>query len=695
MGWGKEGVVVGMGHAGMRSKLTPLLLLLGAVCGGAGAGTRVPDAVAAIEHAMLDDSISIVDRPVAGGQTPQQKLQQLVSRLAALDQLERYAQVPAVLPEARELAVQLKDGAMQCLIDVVDIGLRNDRDGSQPALAAAEHAMAAARQAGLDWCVPRLQLVVGRIYTDSGRRAAAVETMESAAAAFEAAGDTLLLAVTRNDLTWTYRKGDDPDTIRVAIRQGEAALAGFDLKRHRQLAANVHHNLAGALLAAGELDAAARHADQAEGYSTAIGHVEGMAYIARLQGRVELRRGHAAAALRLFRRASPVFEARGPAIMRIQLAGLEAEALLALGRVGEARQVLAQAEAVRAQVNVASQDAEYFRVALDASTAAHDAAGVVQAARAYADALRRRERDESRRVAAELQERYARAQQETENRLLRGEQEVQRTRTQALGALLVLASLLVAGLVTYLVQQRRLRAKLQQRTEQLDASRQALRELGAHNTLLLEEERKRVARELHDELGQQLVALRMEMAVMKAGGDAGRAPSPEQWQTMRERVERLTSSMRTLVRDLRPPALDGGLQAALEWLGAEYERTTGIPCQVEVDPGMRALRPEVETMVFRVAQESLNNVARHAAPRHVSLQLRRGAEGWDLRITDDGVGFDPASPRRGFGLLSMEERAQLLGGRLRIDSEPGRGSRVHLHVPQSGAVEPTTASPVL
>jgi signal transduction histidine kinase len=79
----------------------------------------------------------------------------------------------------------------------------------------------------------------------------------------------------------------------------------------------------------------------------------------------------------------------------------------------------------------------------------------------------------------------------------------------------------------------------------------------------------------------------------------------------------------------------------------------------------------------------------------VSLQLRRGAEGWDLRITDDGVGFDPASPRRGFGLLSMEERAQLLGGRLRIDSEPGRGSRVHLHVPQSGAVEPTTASPVL
>ncbi|HEY9110090.1 MAG TPA: sensor histidine kinase [Roseateles sp.] len=675
----------------MRGKLIPLLLLLGAVSGGAAAATQVPDAVAAIENAMLDDSVGIAGTPIAGGQAPQQRLQQLVSRLAALDQLERYVKVQALLPEARELAAQLKDGAMQCLIDAVEVNLLNDLEGSQRALPAVERAITAAREAGLDWCVPRLQQVLGRIYTDNGRRAAAVETMESAAAAFEAAGDTLMLAVTRNDLAWTYRKGDDPDTIRVAIQQGEAALAGFDLGRHRLLASNVHHNLAGALLAAGELDAAARHADQAERYSRAIGHVEGMAYIARMQGRVELKRGHAAAALRLFQSARRVFEGTGPAMMRIQLAGLEAEALLALGRAGAAQRVLAEAEAVRAQVNVASQDAEYFRVALEASTAAHDAAGVVQAARAYADALRRRERDENRRVAAELQERYARAQQETENRLLRGEQEVQRTRTQALGALLVLASLLLAGLVTYLVQQRRLRAKLQQRTEQLDASRQALRELGAHNTLLVEEERKRVARELHDDLGQQLVALRMEMAVMKAGGDAGRAPGPEQWQNLYERVERLTSSMRTLVRDLRPPALDGGLQAALAWLGAEYERATGVPCQVEVDPGMRASRTEVETMVFRVAQESLNNVARHAAPSHVSLQLSSGTEGWDLRITDDGSGFDTASPRRGFGLLSMEERAQLLGGRLRIDSEPGRGTRLHLHVPQGSVVEPATS----
>jgi signal transduction histidine kinase len=152
-------------------------------------------------------------------------------------------------------------------------------------------------------------------------------------------------------------------------------------------------------------------------------------------------------------------------------------------------------------------------------------------------------------------------------------------------------------------------------------------------------------------------------------------------------VDHLTKSMRRLVSDLRPPALDGGLEAALQWLGAEYERTSGVPCKVEVDPGVRTLTPDAKTMVFRVAQESLNNVLRHAQPGKVHLELKHGAEGWDLRVQDDGIGFDTASPRRGFGLLSMEERAQLLGGTLHIDSRPGHGTCVHLHLPTDAAAE--------
>ena len=226
--------------------------------------------------------------------------------------------------------------------------------------------------------------------------------------------------------------------------------------------------------------------------------------------------------------------------------------------------------------------------------------------------------------------------------------------------------------------------ELEQRTEQLEASRQELRELGAHNSLLLEEERRRVARELHDELGQQLVAMRMELSVLRARADKGEAPAAAQWTALRERVDRLTASMRHLVQNLRPPALDGGLQPALQWLAAEYERAAGGRCSVEVDPGVRELDANVKTMVFRVAQESLNNVLRHAKASSVRLELRHDDDGWDLRVCDDGAGFDRASPRRGFGLLSMQERAQLVGGTLHIDSALCKGTCVHLHLPETG-----------
>jgi signal transduction histidine kinase/ligand-binding sensor domain-containing protein len=226
--------------------------------------------------------------------------------------------------------------------------------------------------------------------------------------------------------------------------------------------------------------------------------------------------------------------------------------------------------------------------------------------------------------------------------------------------------------------------ELEQRTEQLEASRQELRELGAHNSLLLEEERRRVARELHDELGQQLVAMRMELSVLRARADKGEAPAAAQWTALRERVDRLTASMRHLVQNLRPPALDGGLQPALQWLAAEYERAAGGRCSVEVDPGVRELDANVKTMVFRVAQESLNNVLRHAKASSVRLELRHDDDGWDLRVCDDGAGFDMASPRRGFGLLSMQERAQLIGGTLHIDSALCKGTCVHLHLPATG-----------
>lgn len=239
------------------------------------------------------------------------------------------------------------------------------------------------------------------------------------------------------------------------------------------------------------------------------------------------------------------------------------------------------------------------------------------------------------------------------------------------------------------VLQRRARARrraleqaITERTAELETSREALRRLGEHNARSLEDERKRVSRELHDEFGQQLVALRMEVSVAgKRAAAAGGAVTAEHLAPLLARLDQLVATMRTLVSQLRPPALDGGLLAALRWLADEFSQGTGVVCTVDVETDLRELSPDLATMVFRIAQESLNNVRRHAQARHVGIRLAQEGDQWMLTVRDDGHGFDPARRRHGYGVLGMEERARLLGGRLEVDSAPGRGTEVSLRFP--------------
>ncbi|WP_140625711.1 two-component regulator propeller domain-containing protein [Methylibium rhizosphaerae] len=219
-----------------------------------------------------------------------------------------------------------------------------------------------------------------------------------------------------------------------------------------------------------------------------------------------------------------------------------------------------------------------------------------------------------------------------------------------------------------------------ERTAALDASQQALRQLGEHNARALEEERKHVSRELHDEMGQQLAALRMEVSVLGMQVRNQKPPHAEQFDMLLDRVDRLVRSVRGLVSQLRPPALDGGLAAALDWLAEEFRRNTGIACRLEIDPAACELRPEQATMVFRIAQESLTNVRRHADASQVTLRLQRGPEGVVLSVRDNGVGFDAAVRNPGHGLLGMQERARLLRGELSVASSPGAGTTVSLRV---------------
>jgi signal transduction histidine kinase len=144
------------------------------------------------------------------------------------------------------------------------------------------------------------------------------------------------------------------------------------------------------------------------------------------------------------------------------------------------------------------------------------------------------------------------------------------------------------------------------------------------------------------------------------------------------RLDQLMATMRTLVSQLRPPALDGGLATALQWLASEFSQVSGVPCSVQVEADMRELPADFAIMVFRIAQESLNNVRRHARAGQAGLRLAREGDHGVLTVSDDGIGFDTAHRRQGYGVLGMEERARLLGGEVEVKSSRGNGTVVRL-----------------
>jgi two-component system, NarL family, sensor histidine kinase UhpB len=196
-----------------------------------------------------------------------------------------------------------------------------------------------------------------------------------------------------------------------------------------------------------------------------------------------------------------------------------------------------------------------------------------------------------------------------------------------------------------------------------------------------EAERKRVAEELHDEIGQHLTALMLEL-----NGLAERASDGlrDDLGHARESTRATLDHVRAIARRLRPEALDDlGLVPALNALATSFSTRTGIEVERRFESDLPPLTPDAELVVYRVAQESLTNVGRHAEARHVTIDLRRSA--WTrsvvLSVADDGRGVDGIG--RGSGIRGMRERALMVGGRLRLDSKVGRGVRVTLRVPEA------------
>jgi PAS domain S-box-containing protein len=218
----------------------------------------------------------------------------------------------------------------------------------------------------------------------------------------------------------------------------------------------------------------------------------------------------------------------------------------------------------------------------------------------------------------------------------------------------------------------------------LERSRAELRQLGAHRESMVEREHQRLAREFHDELGQLLTTARMHLQLLSRQMDSDVAQARQSVQTVDSMLVDTYRSIKNIASDLRPAALNLGLTAAIEWLVDRMLRPIGIACRVDCASAADHLGDAISIGLFRIVQESLTNIVRHAQARQVSIQLACTGDILRLAIRDDGKGFDMGAVDRvkQFGLLGVAERVTALGGELVIDSAPGAGT--HIEVSLSG-----------
>jgi PAS domain S-box-containing protein len=230
---------------------------------------------------------------------------------------------------------------------------------------------------------------------------------------------------------------------------------------------------------------------------------------------------------------------------------------------------------------------------------------------------------------------------------------------------------------------RRLNVALQERVAERTAALEQMRDLTRRLSEMEETARRNISRELHDRVGPNLVALKLSLGMMQADVPADTAGAGA-LQDARDVLEQTIAQLRNVMSDLRPPALDDyGLLAAIRSYAERYQARLGADVQVRgVDLSPRPSLA-VETGLFRIAQEALNNIAKHASARHVEIAARRDKAGITLEIADDGVGFDPAVAARpgSHGLTTMGERAQGRGAALSITSRPGGPTRVVVELP--------------
>jgi signal transduction histidine kinase len=217
----------------------------------------------------------------------------------------------------------------------------------------------------------------------------------------------------------------------------------------------------------------------------------------------------------------------------------------------------------------------------------------------------------------------------------------------------------------------------------LQLSHQRLRRLAAHAEQIKEEERKRIAREIHDDLGQNLLALRIEADLLANRTATGHPRLHARASATLKQIDDTIRSVRNIINDLRPTVLDLGLSAAVEWQVTQFRKRSGIDCEVLEPDGVPDVDDRCAVALFRVLQESLSNIVQHARATHVRVELRHVGGALRMTIADNGIGLHDGSRNKSgsFGLVGIEERMSLLGGDCSVVSRPHGGTTVTVTVP--------------
>jgi PAS domain S-box-containing protein len=223
------------------------------------------------------------------------------------------------------------------------------------------------------------------------------------------------------------------------------------------------------------------------------------------------------------------------------------------------------------------------------------------------------------------------------------------------------------------------------------AAELGLRQLAEHREAIKEQERKRIAREIHDDLGQTLLALRLDASMLHARTPEQALLHARAGMALQQ-IDSAMAAMRAIINDLRPPVLDLGIDAAIEWQVRQFRQRTGIQCDLLWASAAIMLDERIATALFRIVQESLNNVLKHASASRVQIALEGAGEDMTMTIADDGVGAQANACRKpnAFGLAGIGERVHALGGQFDIITAPGCGMTLRIRLRVGGRGESAT-----